>query len=129
MKVKRITIGMKSWEESKKELKSIFHQVGQGKPIPEEESLSFTDLKTFRKCLTPKRLALLWTIAEHHPQSVRELAALVRREVKNVSEDLEYLCQVGLIEFRPNTTHSNARAPVVPYDRVDVSLDLRRRAA
>lgn len=129
MKVKRITIGMKSWEESKKELKSIFHQVGQGKPLPEEESLSFTDLETFRKCLTPKRLALLWTIAEHHPQSVRELAASVRREVKNVSDDLEYLCQVGLVEFRPSTTHGNARAPVVPYDRVDVSLDLRRRAA
>jgi predicted transcriptional regulator len=129
MKVKRITIGIKSWEESKRELKSIFRQVGQGKPIPEEEALSFTDLETFRKCLTPKRLALLWTIAEQHPQSVRELAALVRREVKNVSGDLDYLCQVGLVEFRPSTAHGNALAPVVPYDRVDFSLDLRRKAA
>lgn len=129
MKVKRITIGLKSWEENKKDLKSTFRQIGKGKPIPEEETLTFTDLETFRKCLTPKRLALLWTITEHQPQSVRELASLVRREAKNVSEDLDYLCQVGLVELRPSTAHGNARAPVVPYDRVDVSLDLRRRAA
>ena len=129
MKVKRITVGVKSWEENKKELKAVFQQLGRGKPVPEEEALYFTDLETFRKCLTSKRLTLLWTVAEKHPQSVRELAALVRREVKNVSEDLDYLQQVGLIEFRPSTAHGNARAPVVPYDRVDFSLDLRRKAA
>lgn len=129
MKVKRITVSIKSWKENKKELKAVFQQLGRGEPIPEEEALSFTDLETFRKCLTPKRLTLLWTIAEHHPQSVRELAALVRREVKNVSDDLDYLCQVGLVEFRPSTAHGKARAPVVPYDRVDSSLDLRCKAA
>lgn len=129
MKVKRIKVGIKSWEENKKELRTIFRRAGQREQIPTEEALYFTDLETFRKCLTPKRLALLWTVAEKRPQSVRELAALVGREVKNVSEDLEYLCQVGLVEFRPSAAHGNARAPVVPYDRVDFSLDLRRRAA
>jgi predicted transcriptional regulator len=129
MKVKRITVGIKSWEENKKELKAVFQQLGRGKPIPEEEALFFADLETFRKCLTPKRLALVWTVAEKRPQSIRELATLVRREVKNVSDDLDYLCQVGLVEFRPSTAHGNARAPIVPYDRVDFSLDLRRRAA
>lgn len=129
MKVKRIKVGIKSWEENKKELRAIFRRVGHREQIPAEEALYFTDLETFRKCLTPKRLALLWTVAERRPQSVRELAAMVRRELKNVSEDLEYLCRVGLVEFRPSSTHGNARAPVVPYDRVDFSLDLRRRAA
>ncbi|MGE0680572.1 MAG: hypothetical protein AB7P69_06645 [Candidatus Binatia bacterium] len=89
----------------------------------------FINLETFRKCLTPKRLALLWTVAEKRPQSVRELAALVRREVKNVSDDLDYLCQVGLVEFRPSTAYGNARTPVAPYDRVEFSLDLRRKGA
>jgi predicted transcriptional regulator len=129
MRVKRIKVGIKSWEENKKELRAIFRRTGQREQLPAEETLYFTDLETFRKCLTPKRLALLWTVAEKHPQSVRELAGLVRREPKNVSEDLEYLCQVGLVEFRPSSAHGNARAPVVPYDRVDFSLDLRRRAA
>jgi len=129
MKVKRIKISIKGWEENKKELGMVFHRAGHQEQIPSEEALYFTDLATFRKCLTPKRLAVLWTVAEKRPQSIRELATLVRRELKNVSDDLEYLHQVGLVEFRPSATHGNARAPVVPYDRVDLSLDLRRRAA
>lgn len=129
MKVKRIKIGIKSWEENKKELRGIFRQTGHGGEIPPENALYFTDLETFRKCLTPKRLELLWIVADKHPQSVRALAALLKREPKNVSQDLEYLRQVGLVEFRPSAAHGNARAPVVPYDRVDLSLDLRRRAA
>ena len=127
MRVKRIKVGVKSWEENKKELRAIFRRAGQGEQLPTEEALYFTDLETFRKCLTPKRLELLWAIADKHPQSVRELAALVKREPKNVGEDLEYLRQVGLVEFRPSAAHGNARAPVVPYDRLDFSLDLHRQ--
>jgi predicted transcriptional regulator len=59
MKVKRIKIGIKNWEENKKELRAIFRQAGRGEQLPTEEALYFTDLETFRKCLTPKRLALL----------------------------------------------------------------------
>lgn len=129
MRVKRITVGVKSWEVHKRELGAIFQRAGRGGKLPEEEALYFTDLATFRKCLTPQRIKLLWVVADQHPQSVRALAALVRREPKNVSEDLEYLCRVGLVELRPSTAHGNAKAPVVPYDRVDFSLDLRRQAA
>lgn len=128
MKVKRVKVGIKSWEENKKELQSIFRRTEEKSALPAEESLFFVDIETFRKCLTPKRLTLLWVVAEKHPQSVRALASLLGREVKNVSGDLAYLRQVGLVEFRPSTTHGNARAPVVPYDRLDLSLDLRRPA-
>ncbi len=129
MKVKRIKVGIKNWDENKRELQSIFRRSGQGEPIPTENSLYFADLEAFRKCLTPKRLVLLWTVAEKRPQSVRELAGLLKRELKNVSEDVNYLHQIGLLEFRPSVVHGNARTPIVPYDRVDFSLDLRRRAA
>ncbi len=131
MNVKRIEIGIKSWGENKKELRRVFRQTGDGGEIPTENALYFTDLGTFRTCLTPKRLELLRVVAAKRPQSVRELVTLVKREPKNVSEDLEYLGQVVLVEFRLSAAHGNAKAPVVPYDRVDLSLDLRlqKRAA
>ena len=78
MRVKRIKVGIKSWEQNKRELRTIFRRAEHEGQIPAEEALYFTDLETFQKCLTPKRLALLWTVAEKHPQSVRELAALVK---------------------------------------------------
>ncbi|MBI4518160.1 MAG: hypothetical protein HY699_20345 [Deltaproteobacteria bacterium] len=129
MKVRRIKIGIKDWAENKRELRDVFRRLGAGKKPPAEDALYFRDIATFRRCLTPKRLELLWVIGEKRPQSVRELAAMVKREPKNVNEDLGYLASVGLVEFRPSGARGKAKAPVVPYDRVDLSLELRGEAA
>jgi predicted transcriptional regulator len=128
MKVRRIKIGIKDWAENKRELREVFRRLGAGKKPP-EDTLYFLDLATFRRCLTPKRLELLWLIGEKRPRSVRELAAIVKREPKNVNEDLRYLVSVGLVEFRRGGGRGNAKTPVVPYDRVDLSLELRGQAA
>jgi predicted transcriptional regulator len=129
MRVRRIKIGIKTWQENTAELGAVFHQLGKGKRPPAEETLYFHDLSTFRRCLTAKRMELLWITAEKRPQSVRELAALAGREPRNVSEDLDYLSSVGLIEFRPSGGRGKAKTPIVPYDRVDLSFDLRAQAA
>jgi len=54
---------------------------------------------------------------------------MVKREPKNVNEDLDYLASVGLVEFRRGGGRGKAKAPVVPYDRVDLRLELRGQAA
>jgi predicted transcriptional regulator len=99
MRAKHIKVGMKSWKENKRELQATVHQAEQRAPFPAEEALYFTDLETFRKCLTPKRLELLWTVADKHPHSVRELAAWVKREPKNVSEDWSTCVRSGWSSF------------------------------
>jgi predicted transcriptional regulator len=71
----------------------------------------------------------VWVIREKRPRSVRELAAMVRREPKNVNQDLEYLVSVDLVQFRRGSGRGKAKAPVVPYNRGDLSLELRGRAA
>ncbi len=74
-------------------------------------------------------LEQLWAAAEKRPQSIRKLAALLGREPRAVTEDLDYLASVGLVKFRSRRGYRNARIPVVPYDRVDLSFELRSRAA
>ncbi len=129
MKARHIKIGIKSWEDNQRELKDVFHQVGKGRNPPTEETLYFRDVSTFRRCLTPQRLDLLWVTAEGHPQSVRELAAVLGRDPTDVQEDLDYLASVGLIEFRARGPRRKTKVPVVPYDRVDLSFELRGQAA
>lgn len=129
MKVRRIKIGIKDWVENKRELREVFRKLGAGKKPPSEDTLYFHDVATFRRCLTPKRLELVWVIGERRPRSVRELAAIVKREPKNVNQDLDYLVSVGLVEFRRGSGRGKPKAPVVPYDRVDLSLELRGQAA
>ena len=95
--------------------------------------LYFESLDDVRKILTARRLDLIVAILRCRPDSVTELARVVKRDLKNVSEDLALLQQLGVVEFTPSRTHGNARTPVVPYDEIDITIDLRtlagRRAA
>ncbi len=50
--------------------------------------------------LTPKRLELLYGIASMRPESINDLAQKVRRDVKNVYEDLKALKALGFVTFR-----------------------------
>jgi len=50
--------------------------------------------------LTPKRLELLYTLANMRVESINDLAKKVRRNVKNVYQDLQALKDLGFITFR-----------------------------
>lgn len=103
MKVQRIKIGIRHPNESLREAKEVARRILAEKKLPErEEELYFMDIDTLRKVLSPKRLALLWVIAEHAPRSVRELAKRLGRDTKNVSQDLAFLSRLGLVELKEN---------------------------
>ena len=125
MRVRRIKIGIRRPEESLEEAKAVARRVQAGERLPErEEELYFSDLATLRKTLSPKRLSLLWAIAEHEPRSVRELAERVGRDIKNVSQDLSFLSHLGLVELKEKRRGLPV-APVLPYDEIDLNLRLR----
>ena len=50
--------------------------------------------------LTPKRLELLYSLASLRPESINDLAQKVRRDVKNVYQDLAALRALGFVSFR-----------------------------
>lgn len=130
---RRLRIGIRSREHSYTAALQALRRVESGNRTAHGPGLYFESLDDLRKMLTARRLDLLVTVLRHKPGSVTELARLVRRDLKNVSEDLALLHQLGLVEFATGEEHGNARAPVVPYDEIDLTIDLRalahRRAA
>jgi predicted transcriptional regulator len=125
MKVRRITIGIRHPDASLREAKEVARRIQAGKKLPErEEELYFADVETLRKALSPKRLVLLWAIAEHAPRSVRELAERIGRDIKNVSQDLAFLSRLGLVELKEGRRGA-PQAPVLPYDEIDLNLRIR----
>jgi len=52
------------------------------------------------EALTKKRLELIRSIMQEKPLSIRQLAFLVDRDVKNVWADLRVLERYGLIKFK-----------------------------
>jgi predicted transcriptional regulator len=76
------------------------------------------------KVLTPKRLGLLKLIHDHCPESVRALAELAGRNVKNVAEDLGLLVSLGLVEPEARSGSSKKKAPRVSYETLTVEVHL-----
>ena len=55
-------------------------------------------VKTF-EALTEKRVAMVKVITEKQPTSIRELATMLERDVKNVFDDLRILNRMRIISF------------------------------
>lgn len=72
--------------------------------------------------LTPLRLELIRAIAEHDPQSMREAARLVDRDVSDVHSDLKHLEVLGVLKLEGGRP-GGAIQPVVPFDRIEMHID------
>ena len=85
------------------------------------EVISFESPEVLFRRITPKRWTLLTALQAAGPQSVRELARRVRRDVKNVHGDVRALIEIGLIERTGDTVH-------VPFDEIHAAFTLTRAA-
>jgi len=122
MKATFKTITIKSHEQMMRESVEIMDAVIRGEKVtPEEPQFSFTSFEAFRKAMTPQRFALLKVIREKQPESIKELAAITGRDMKNISEDIKVLLEMDLIEMEK---HGKNKAPRLHYDgfRLEVAV-------
>ena len=83
--------------------------------------LNFEDPARIQRLLTPKRLELLRSVMERPPDSIRDLAARLDRNVSDVHGDLGVLAEYGIVEFEEA---GRAKRPAVPYDAIRVEVEL-----
>lgn len=74
------------------------------------------------RLLRPQNVELLRTVSRAGPESIRETARLVDRDVRQVHDDLHALAQLNVLRFED---HGNAKQPVVWYDDLEVDLPIR----
>jgi predicted transcriptional regulator len=84
--------------------------------------LNFENYADMARLLSEKNLELLDAIAEDEPESMRDAAALVDRDIKDVHRNLTELENLHLIEFEQ---HGRAKRPVVKYDTIEIEVMLR----
>jgi len=88
--------------------------------------LSLPDEAALERLVRARNLELLRTIATAEPESVRDLARQVDRDVKNVSTALADLEELGLVRFEQA---GRAKRPVVWYDEIDIDIPLGSASA
>ena len=97
-------------------------RVDAGRVIkPATPQLRFASYRQLHATLTEKRIALLEYAAGQEGLSIRQLAVRLRRDYRNVYDDVRRLVELGLIEIVDGKLH-------VPYDEIDIRKTLREAA-
>lgn len=90
----------------------------QGEEVP--HVVNFEDRARLRELLTDRRMELLEEVMEHPPESIRNLASRLDRDVHDVHDDLHLLAEYGIIYFEED---GRAKKPYVPYDTVRIEVE------
>jgi predicted transcriptional regulator len=118
MKIRKVRVGIKDLETVLNEFVETGRALEKGKTVKKEKGVYFTSVEAFRKAVTPKRLALLRAIKTEKPSSVRQLSKITDRDIKNVSTDIRFLEQVGLVDIKKNIGAEKEVKPLVNYDKI-----------
>jgi predicted transcriptional regulator len=129
MTSRRLNIGIRASAERSKALREAIRRVARGDREPQEAALYFETVEELRQILTEKRLEMLLAITRYRPASVHELAGLLERDYKNVSTDIALLERLGLVKLAARSGRGRAQAPTVPYDEIQITIDLREPRA
>jgi predicted transcriptional regulator len=129
MSSRRLNIGIRASAERSKALREAMRRVARGDHASHEAGLYFETVEELRQILTEKRLEMLLAITRYRPASVHELAGLLERDYKNVSTDIALLERLGLVKLGARSGKGRAQTPTVPYDEIQVTIDLRQPRA
>jgi predicted transcriptional regulator len=90
------------------------------------EGLYFENAAALRTFFSDRRIELLRAIRHHQPRSIKELAALVGRDLKNVNADVHYLVRLGLVELETESGSGakGRKAPRVACDEIELHIPL-----
>ena len=94
---------------------------GEGDSVEPFFEVTYHQMEDFERAIRPKNLQLLRAIAEYEPESIRETARVVERDVRQVHTNLEELDELHLIEFE---TAGNSKQPRVWYNEIEVHYPL-----
>ena len=122
MKVKKIDIGIKGLEESFQDFAQAWKALESGKRIKREKGIYFESIDTMRGVLTNNRLLILKAIRKHNPKSVYELAKLLRRDIKNINQDLRLLSDIGLVTLEATEVDRKRVTPQVDYTKIVLEI-------
>lgn len=103
-------------------VRTAARRIDAGDFTPTAASLSFGSIHQFLDALSGNRWALLSTLRETGPSSIRALAKALGRDYRAVHSDVTRLLEVGLID------KNEAGKVLVPWSKITAEVWLDRAA-
>ena len=111
MKVKKIKIQIKSLDVALDEFVKMAGKVQRGIKVVPKTGTYVADAETARSIFTESRLRLIHVVKHKAPSSIYELAKLVKRDFKNVYDDVLFLAEVGILGITESRTGRKQKKP------------------
>jgi len=124
MRVKNIKVAIKGENELLNEVKEVWGKLEKGEKIKKHEAIYFESLDAMRRILTEERLRMLKVIKKDHPASIYELSKMLKRDVKNTFDDVQFLAEAGLIELKKTKDVREKTTPRVNYDKILLEISV-----
>jgi predicted transcriptional regulator len=119
-----LTVRIESTDRFHEKVLSDLRAIEQGDtPEGDEFVVSLPDEAALSRVFSETNMELLHVIAEEEPESMRELARLVERDIKDVSRNLHELERLGVVRLEDA---GRSKRPVVWYDEIEVRVQLQR---
>jgi predicted transcriptional regulator len=104
-------------KEAGKRFIDVWHRAERGEKVAPESAITFVSFESLWKVMTDKRHELLKHLHRHPAPNVRALAKALKRDYKNVYEDVQALAAIGLIDNSGKTLRAE-------YDEIRSSLTI-----
>ncbi|MBM3232381.1 hypothetical protein FJZ21_03335 [Candidatus Pacearchaeota archaeon] len=91
----------------------------------EKEGFDFKGLASLRSLLSNEKARIIHVIKSRNPKSIYDVAKLVNRDFKSVSEDIKLLEEFGFIDLIKESTGKRERLkPVIIIDTLKIDIVL-----
>ncbi len=109
-------------EQAFRRAAGVFEKLRKGEHVTPSRTLGFSDIATFRKFLTEKRIEMLHAIRQKKPESIYDLAKFLNRDLKSVNTDLAVLKRLDLVQLEKQKRGRTRVVPRVLFDRMQVNI-------
>lgn len=118
MRIKKIKIQIKSLDSALDEFVDVAKQIQSGLKVRRKNATYIADPETARSIFTESRLKIIQVIKNKSPKSIYELARVLKRDFKNVYQDVLFLAEVGIISIAKNDSGRKSKAPSLLCDSI-----------
>jgi len=115
------TLHIRFREGSDDDIEDALAALDRGETPDPHFEVVYHDPADVHRVTRPKSLELLRAIVQHEPESIRETARLVDRDVSQVHRNLKELEELHLVDL---TNDGQSKRPSVWYDAIDIDLPL-----
>jgi predicted transcriptional regulator len=118
MKVQKIKIQMKSLDQALDDFVDVATKIKAGKKVKPKKGTYIADVETARAIFTESRMTIIQLLKSKEPGSIYALAKLLKRDFKNVYDDVIFLNQLGILKIEESTTGRKRKKPILLCDKI-----------